>query len=452
VDNDISVSELNRKIVNQTLKYMFYHSPENRAYCLMTYGHELDGEEVYTTQINDLLCQADLMEYQQKDSNLTDVLASVLTNWKNSDFACRDIVVFTDGLEETEINYEKEELYYLINNTSYPVYVVYLVQDNNQEAKKGLSAIATTSDGQLFLSEFEGDDGGVDRQITEAIFAKMDEYALREWSIYEQDENVVNNLDNRNAEDNYASEDANAYQTELEQTGLEQTGLEQTEQEQTEQEQTEQEQIEELLTEEMQTVETEVLYENETIVPFFERPSTLIFVLIFIFVIVIGGLTGGLFVLKSRRKEAHKEQEICDFVAKNTSTKDFFETDPFENELAVTRQLSPDDYDDGKTRLLAGNVHSIEFVDEKDNANTLRMSISERALLGRKKDICDYCIDDDSVSKKHCELLYENEELYISDLGSSNGTYVNGQRIIRVKLKDNDKVKIGFKTYIVRIV
>ena len=110
VDNDHSVTPVNQKLINSTLKYMFYHAPSDRTFCLTAYEHDTEGAEEFTGNINDLVCNADKLEFIDKDSNIYDTLTEVITRWKESDFACRDIIVFTDGLEGVAENHEKEEL------------------------------------------------------------------------------------------------------------------------------------------------------------------------------------------------------------------------------------------------------------------------------------------------------------------------------------------------------
>ena len=52
--------------------------------------------------------------------------------------------------------------------------------------------------------------------------------------------------------------------------------------------------------------------------------------------------------------------------------------------------------------------------------------------------------NDPTISRKHAELIFEDNEAFIRDLGSLNGTYVNGKRIIRKKkLNQLDIIKIG---------
>jgi hypothetical protein len=51
----------------------------------------------------------------------------------------------------------------------------------------------------------------------------------------------------------------------------------------------------------------------------------------------------------------------------------------------------------------------------------------QRALLGRDERECDVWVEDPSVSRRHAEVWLEGETAYIRDLGSANGTWVNGQ-------------------------
>jgi two-component system cell cycle response regulator len=52
-------------------------------------------------------------------------------------------------------------------------------------------------------------------------------------------------------------------------------------------------------------------------------------------------------------------------------------------------------------------------------------------------------IDDDSISRFHARFVLENGEYFVEDLGSRNGTFIQGKRVTRVAIKDDDWVQLG---------
>jgi pSer/pThr/pTyr-binding forkhead associated (FHA) protein len=63
-------------------------------------------------------------------------------------------------------------------------------------------------------------------------------------------------------------------------------------------------------------------------------------------------------------------------------------------------------------------------------------------LVGRKEE-CDLRLEHKSVSKMHCVLVKTDGLLLLRDLGSTNGTRVNGQRVRRAALLPNDQLAIA---------
>jgi pSer/pThr/pTyr-binding forkhead associated (FHA) protein len=61
-------------------------------------------------------------------------------------------------------------------------------------------------------------------------------------------------------------------------------------------------------------------------------------------------------------------------------------------------------------------------------------------LVGRNRDLCDLYINRNSISKLHCIIVKTDGLLFIRDLGSTNGTKVNGQRILRGALLPGDQL------------
>jgi pSer/pThr/pTyr-binding forkhead associated (FHA) protein len=71
-------------------------------------------------------------------------------------------------------------------------------------------------------------------------------------------------------------------------------------------------------------------------------------------------------------------------------------------------------------------------------------------VVGRKEE-CDLRIDHKSVSKMHCVLVKTDGLLLLRDLGSTNGTRVNGQRVRRAALLPNDQISIANFRYKVHL-
>ncbi len=85
-------------------------------------------------------------------------------------------------------------------------------------------------------------------------------------------------------------------------------------------------------------------------------------------------------------------------------------------------------------------------VKDKPRTRELAFADRERLSVGRTKEN-DLWLDDGSVSKMHAALvLNSDKQLMVADTGSTNGTFINGERIAYGRafiLKDDDRLKIG---------
>lgn len=64
-------------------------------------------------------------------------------------------------------------------------------------------------------------------------------------------------------------------------------------------------------------------------------------------------------------------------------------------------------------------------------------------IVGRKKGLCDLVLNSSSISKVHCAVAKTDGLLFIRDLGSTNGTKVNGQRVSRGALLPGDEISFA---------
>lgn len=71
------------------------------------------------------------------------------------------------------------------------------------------------------------------------------------------------------------------------------------------------------------------------------------------------------------------------------------------------------------------------------------IDIAKDLVLVGRRDECDLRLDHKSVSKLHCIIVKTDGLLLLRDLGSTNGTRVNGQRVRRAALLPNDQLSIA---------
>jgi hypothetical protein len=68
--------------------------------------------------------------------------------------------------------------------------------------------------------------------------------------------------------------------------------------------------------------------------------------------------------------------------------------------------------------------------------------LQARLLIGRSS-ACQLVLADDTVSRRHAELRTEDGRWLLRDLGSSNGTWVNGRRVVEAEVRPGDLLHLG---------
>ena len=63
-------------------------------------------------------------------------------------------------------------------------------------------------------------------------------------------------------------------------------------------------------------------------------------------------------------------------------------------------------------------------------------------ILGRGQD-ADIRLDDELVSRKHCSLTFDGKNVTVQDLGSTNGTYVDGNQVSKMVLDSDNRLQLG---------
>lgn len=109
-------------------------------------------------------------------------------------------------------------------------------------------------------------------------------------------------------------------------------------------------------------------------------------------------------------------------------------------ERAAGRGASPPREAEAPRRAKESGPPSLVLISDDQDVKTL--SIERRIRIGRQSDN-DLVITDPGVSRHHAEVINHNGTCTLHDLGSTNGTYVNGSVVSEHALRDGDRISLG---------
>ena len=96
-----------------------------------------------------------------------------------------------------------------------------------------------------------------------------------------------------------------------------------------------------------------------------------------------------------------------------------------------------------QTRKKSYGIEVIGTYPESGISQGSVIPVKTEVTIGRKEDNS-IVLNDRHVSANHGKLLIKNEVLFIEDLNSTNGTYLNGNKLKgRAKLSNQDEIRIG---------
>ncbi len=86
--------------------------------------------------------------------------------------------------------------------------------------------------------------------------------------------------------------------------------------------------------------------------------------------------------------------------------------------------------------------YALRFISGKYQGGEYPLPDDKEIVIGRGGEL-DIVLVEDMVSRKHAKITTQQGKVVIQDLGSTNGTFVNGEKIKRFRLKEGDRVLIG---------
>ena len=92
---------------------------------------------------------------------------------------------------------------------------------------------------------------------------------------------------------------------------------------------------------------------------------------------------------------------------------------------------------------------TLQSFEPEDAGLTFRLLPGTLKTMGRAPR-ADFVVDAALVSRVHCRFtLNQINELELEDLGSTNGTFVNGRKVTKAVLSDGDKLTVGRVQFVV---
>ncbi len=91
----------------------------------------------------------------------------------------------------------------------------------------------------------------------------------------------------------------------------------------------------------------------------------------------------------------------------------------------------------------------LRFISGKYQGGEFPLPTEGEIVIGRSSEL-EMVLVEDMVSRRHARIVVENGTIFLEDLGSTNGSFVNGERITKAQLSEGDRVLIG--TSIIKLV
>ena len=92
---------------------------------------------------------------------------------------------------------------------------------------------------------------------------------------------------------------------------------------------------------------------------------------------------------------------------------------------------------------------TLKFISGKYQGGEFPLRPNREIIIGRSSDL-DMVLVEDMVSRKHAKISTDDHSVSIQDLGSTNGTFVNGEKVRAIRLKGGDRILVG--TSIIKLV
>lgn len=421
IDNSISIKQEDREKIADFLQNLISDRENGEELAITTFSEGMAWLTEYTGDYSTLKQAVDGIEYQDQETYLTDVLYDLTANEfsvKREDVYHRLIIV-SDGVDNKSLGYTKEELYSLIKENTYPIYTVGCANEKNNEELENMFALSRMTGVEAFLlSEVENTLDITDRLKEDRRIVKLE--ILPSPEVMDGSRKTVRLSFGKGSGINDLSADVTMPQQTRETDG-------QPEPKEEPKEESKEEPVEPAAPVQEETDQSGMM-------------KMAVFIVIFCFALVAAVIVLIIRLLTRRRREKTKFEVFEDSGFDGSKSV----LNPTEKTELVHEEMTGNGED---TFCIWGsrNTYNIVMTDTHSAVKSFQVPLERSIIVGRKQGVCNIVLDyDKSVSNRHCEIAVRDGKFYIKDLQSSNGTFVNGSRVIsEVEIFSGNIVKLG---------
>lgn len=398
LDNSLSVEKANRKRISKLIRSIIAGRMENEEMSLAIFNEGIVYLSDYTSNETELLETVDEINYQRTQTYLTDVLYELLTSEEvqAAEDAFYRIVLISDGMDSKSIGYTKEELSELLKEHPIPVYTVGIQtgKKNNNEQLENMFAISRLTGADSFLMNKRN--ALID--ITQAL---------------DEDRNIIRI--------------AVRLPDELMDGGKKAVKLTFDSGEDLSTEMIMPQPLKAVSAKDLGHTQIDGTEPGGRQFVFSQRQAKIVVCAGLLVLAAIGGITAVFRKKKKGNGQKDEWERYSDSGQVKSEGQGQAAADGFETEWM---------YDEGESATeteIEGNMETMYHIiltDIQSPARSFQVPIRGCVIVGRAKGECDLVLDfDRSVSGKHCKIEVRENQFYVTDLNSTNGTYIEGHKI-----------------------
>lgn len=434
LDNSLSIPKAERKRILQIIRNIVSERMENEEMAIAVFNEGIVYLTDYTSDDTALADAVGEITFQASNTYLTDVLYELLSarDAANQGEAFYRMLVISDGMDNKSIGYTKDELYALLKEWSMPIYTVgaQTKKKDNNEQLENMFAISRMTDAESFLLGRTKDlqeinqAFGKDREIVRITVRPPEEF-----------------LDGSKKTVKITMDSGESISSEV--TMPQQIRAVKSENDET---QTQNQSRNQKEAAELDPNKTAAQTESGDKEAAKEPAGTRYLAMLFVPVCL---LAAAAFLIIGKKKKKSQETPAGALDREVNLSEELPLDDDFTDEEQTNLMDATEVMDDDHTVAMfeTEDMHSYDLIltDTRMLARTFQIPLQDCVVIGRKQGMCSIVIDQDmSVSGQHCKITKRDGRFYISDLQSSNGTFVDGCRIVsETEIMPGAVIKMG---------